>query len=618
MKRLLLETSFSKIYMIGMILITLLVVGGYFSYAMFTVTKEKSNAISIVTGNLTYKLEVDGTETNTLTVPSNTVKDFTITLSNPNNRVARFNFYYIGDLASNTKVGYIAEEETNTLPDEKGINLEKADTTGSSNTYIIRVINNSGNSVTVNLGVSVGLDYNDLSLPEKGHLFEEITHKGEVGTVVLSNISKDNIYDDGVDTFTTGQYPNNYVWYSGKLWRAVSVNNEEKTVKLVTQWNISAIPYNASGNTTFEGSYMEDWLNDTTVDGFLGNLRDYENFIVTDSVWDATMDATDLGSITRPYGTTTETASVGLLNLYEYQSSYSGTYNYYGYLNNDLQWWLITPDTSTKIWQVNSKGTGYISGSTTSYEPTGTAGIRPSIVLKSNIKIIDGDGTENNPYRLEGDNDTNLSGVLLSSRYSGEYMRFGNNENSLYRIVSHETDGLTKITSAEPLKSSGMFITSAFSSESSDIYYSSSNVIGTFLNGDYLNSYVDSSYNEMIEESTTWYLGNVGAGENYKLSKYADTNMATYTTSTEVKIGLLRMGELMSGQFTYVEGNTTYWLLTLNSQKTFVRTSYLAGNGSSDYTTKSFGIKPSLNLKSNVVITGGDGTKNNPFTLDLA
>ena len=245
MKKLLLETSFSKIYMIVMIITTLLILGGYFSYAMFTVSKEKSNAISIVTGNLTYKLEVDGEEGNTLTVPSNTVKDFTITLSNPNNRTARFNFYYVGSLVSNTKVGYIVEDGTNTFPDEKGINLEKEGTVGSSNTYIIRVINNSGKSVTVNLGVSVGLDYNDLSLPENGHLFEEIKAIGEVGTVVLSNISKDNIYDDGVDTFTTGEYPNNYVWYSGKLWRAVSVNNEEKTVKLITEWPISTINYSS-------------------------------------------------------------------------------------------------------------------------------------------------------------------------------------------------------------------------------------------------------------------------------------------------------------------------------------------------------------------------------------
>ena len=29
------------------------------------------------------------------------------------------------------------------------------------------------------------------------------------------------------------------------------------------------------------------------------------------------------------------------------------------------------------------------------------------------------------------------------------------------------------------------------------------------------------------------------------------------------------------------------------------------------------GIKPAMNLKSNVVITGGDGTKTNPFTIKL-
>ena len=92
MKKILLETSFSKIYMIIMVIITLLILGGYFSYAMFTVSKEKSNAISIVTGNLTYELLVDGEEENTLTVPSNTVKDFTITLSNPNNRTTRLIF----------------------------------------------------------------------------------------------------------------------------------------------------------------------------------------------------------------------------------------------------------------------------------------------------------------------------------------------------------------------------------------------------------------------------------------------------------------------------------------------------------------------------------------------
>ena len=597
-----------------MIIITLLILGSYFSYAMFTVSKERENAISIVTGNLDYKLLIDGEETNSLTVELNTVKDFTITLSNPNNRIARFNFYYVGDLPSNTKVGYIIDDETNTLPDEAGINLEKVDTSGSSNTYIIRVINNSVSSVTINLGVSVGLDYNDLTLPENGHLFEEITYEGEVGTVALSNISKDNIYDDGTDTFITGQYPNNYVWYSGKLWRAVSVNNEEKTVKLVTQWNISAIEY-SSGSSAFEGSYMEEWLNDMTVDGFLYNLREPENFIVMDAVWDATMDDTELGSITKPDGETLVTASVGLLNLYEYQTSYKGTSAYSGYLNNGLYWYTITPYSLSSVrYIINNVGNvGNNSSSSNSY------GARPSINLKSNIRIVEGDGTVGNPYRLEGDKDTNLSGTLLNTRYSGEYICFGNDENNLYRIVSHENGTGTKITSAEPLRSNGEFITINFGNNAT---FSSSNTIGSFLNGEYLNNYVDSSYSEMIEESTIWYLGTVGdnSSYSYKNAKYTDANIDNLTSSTtNAKVGLLRFGELMSGQFGNIN-RMNYWTITPFAPSlvwpvgSMGDAYYISPSG---IESASYGINPSLNLKSNVIITGGDGTLQNPFELSI-
>ena len=280
----LLNFSFSKIYMISVILISLLIMGGYFSYAMFTVSEERSNAISIVTGNLIYDLTVDGEDIESLVIPANTTMEFIVVLSNPNNRIARFNFYYLGNLPDGVSAGYIVEENFNIPPEEVGINLEKNGTSGSSNTYKIKVTNASDSNITINLGVGVGLDYNDLTLPSNGHLFEE--YKVNLSDIVLTSPGENgDIYDDGTDTFITGTNPDNYIWYSGKLWRAVSVNNEAKTTKLVTQWNISAITY-SSGSTDFEGSYMEDWLNDTSVDGFLGNLRDYENFIVTDAVWD--------------------------------------------------------------------------------------------------------------------------------------------------------------------------------------------------------------------------------------------------------------------------------------------------------------------------------------------
>ncbi len=392
------------------------------------------------------------------------------------------------------------------------------------------------------------------------------------------------------------------------MWRAVSVNNEAKTTKLVTQWNISTSNYNKYSDSSFAGSYMEDWLNDTSVDGFLYNLRDYENFTVTNSVWDATLNDKDLGSIERPNGTSVVTDAVGLLNVYEYQASYD---NSKSYLNNDIgpEWWTITP-TSFSAYRVANNNIGSSSAN------SAPSGIRPAINLKSNVRILDGNGTENNPYRLEGDNDSNLSGTMLNTRYIGEYIRFGSGENNLYRIVSHETDGLTKITSAEPLKSNGEFIESAFDINK-NANYSSSNTIGTFLNGEYLTNYVGDNYINMIEDDTTWYLGKV-QGVSYKLAKYTDETGNTLTSSTTTaKVGLLRLGELMAGQFDTVSNNANYWLLTptnstLNNVTNFGDT-YFLYNGD-----EPLNIKPALNLKSNVVITSGDGTKNNPFQIELS
>ena len=469
------------------------------------------------------------------------------------------------------------------------------------------------NKYNLKLWITDEVDGNYSGQVFSGKLRVEVSQaRPSAGDTILAGLGDSgDTYDDGTDTFITGEDPNNYIWYSGKLWRAVSVNKEANTTKLVTQWNISAIPYNASDNTAFEGSYMEDWLNDTSIDGFLYNLRDYENFIVTDAVWDATMDSANLGSIERPNGTTTVTASVGLLNMYEYQSSNNGNAN--GYLNNGLDWWTLTPYSSSRVRFVYSSGyADYNSPSNITYN----IGVRPAIKLKSNVKIVDGDGTVDNPYRLNGDNDTDLSGTLLSSRYSGEYIRFGNDENNLYRIVSHENGVGTKIVSTEPLKSSSAFITSAFGSSTT---FSSTNTIGTFLNGEYLTSYVDSNYGEMIEDSTSWYLGTVGDGGSYKLAKYTDTNMSSTTSSiTDAKVGLLRLGELMAGQFDRYDNNADYWTLTAHSSSSvwfLYDVGVVAVRGSVSYYSK--GVRPSLNLKSNVIITSGNGTKENPFEIAL-
>ena len=454
-------------------------------------------------------------------------------------------------------------------------------------------------------------DGGDLSFSVKinayGKTGNAMPETGPVAKVLLSGVGDNGVIDtsDSEKTFITGTNPNNYIWYSGKLWRAVSIDSSDNSVKLVTQWNISALPYNANRNTAFQGSYMEKWLNDTSADGFLGNLREPDKFIKTDSVWNATMTT----ETTKPEKTTMVTDAVGLLNIYEYTMSYKNATDETGYLNNGLYWRTLTPYNTSIVLGVNRYGNSDHS------DPAFSNGSRPSINLKSAVKIIDGDGTVDNPYRLQGDNDS-PTGALLSTRYSGEYISFGTGENNLYRIVSHENGTGTKITSAIPLKDSGNYKKMSFGSTTT---YSKDNTIGTFLNGDYLTSgtYLTSDQVNMIEDNTTWYLGTVGNGVNYKLAKYQDKTGSNLTTSTTTaKIGLLRIGELMVGQFDKDGNNTNYWTLTPYGTSD-VRYVSNYGFGSSNGRTASYGSRPSMNLKSNVIITGGDGTKSNPFQIKL-
>ena len=637
--------SKEKILILGLILLMIIAVIGV-SYAAFSYTGTGSQVNSITSGAImmTYT-ESDNVINMTGALPT-TDATGTVRLTEGE----YFDFTISSNITGNVNINYEISAKDVTTSDRKidGSNIKlyltriKEDGTeeelmspetyneeASANNYTGRPAGemslyassmNSSETNNYRLRMYVTEEYNpqgdggNLQFSVKINVYGKDGDKmpvttGPVADVLLSGVGANGAINttDKDQTFITGTDPNNYIWYSGKLWRAVSIDPDDNSVKLVTQWNISSITY-SSGSTAFEGSYMEDWLNDTSVDGFLGNLRDYENFIKLDSVWNAT----ETTATTKPAETTMVTDPVGLLNIYEYRMSYSGTTYSNGYLNNGIIWRSITPYSSSRLWRV------FYNGGPDNDTPSNALGVRPSINLKSNVKIVSGDGTINNPYRLNGDNDTELSGTLLNTRYSGEYIRFGTGENNLYRIVSHENGTGTKITSDEPLKSDGEFIEIAFARYNAETF--SSTTIGTFLNNDYLNkenSYLIDEDIAMIEDNTTWYLGTVGDGVSYKLAKYTNTTDDILTTSvTTAKVGLLRMGELMAGQFDRYGNTTTYWTLTPYSSD-YLWIMALTSGSSYSRRSYAYGVRPSLNLKQNVIITGGDGTLQNPFTLTL-
>ena len=595
------STNISKTYMFILLGVSALMMVGYFSYAWFTV--QGVQKYSVVTGNLTGTLAIGSSTANingagvieyTPTTDSDTL---TVTVTNSSDRTVKNSLYYYTLSDSSIAIGYTSD--TSTVPSTIGVSVDK----GKSLTYKIKIT--GANGKTIRIGSSMGLVNSNLTLPTGASALEKFGLT--VSETLLAGVGNNGKIDatDPEQTFITGTDPSNYIWYSGKLWRAVSIDPSDNSVKLVTQWNISALPYNAENNTAFQGSYMEQWLNDTSVDGFLGNLREPEKFIKTDSVWNATMST----SLDKPEKTTMVTDAVGLLNIYEINSCTNASFST-GYLNNGLYWWTLTPYSDSGVRYI-----GIDRVVTYNVSPTVSVGSRPSLNLKSAVRIIDGDGTIDNPYRLQGDNDS-PTGALLSTRYSGEYISFGTGENNLYRIVSHENGTGTKITSAIPLKDSGNYKTSAFGD---NITFSKDNTIGTFLNGDYLTNgtYLTSNQVNMIEDNTIWYLGTV-ADTSYKLAKYQDATSSSLTqVTTTAKIGLLRLGELMVGQFDKYSNNTTdYWTLTPYSTSN----TYYVGNigiASASRLTASYGIRPSINLKSTVKIVSGKGTKSDPFQLSV-
>ena len=120
----------------------------------------------------------------------------------------------------------------------------------------------------------------------------------------------------------------------------------------------------------------------------------------------------------------------------------------------------------------------------------------------------------------------------------------------------------------------------------------------------------------LVNLDTIWYLGNVNGDKGYKLAKYQDEISNILTSNTTIAtVGLLRYGELLLSQVN--ENNTSYWTLTtaMNGGRIY---NINEENSLTYDLTQNHGIKPALNLKYNVIITSGDGTKENPFTIELA
>ena len=402
---------------------------------------------------------------------------------------------------------------------------------------------------------------------------------------------------------------NNYVWYSGKMWRIVALNSYG-TIKLVTQDNMTSLSWYTSSNTDYSQSQIRSWLNTEFLPTINSNL-------IVESNWDYTT----YESFPTEKDTENEidvTNRVGLLNVYDFMMT-GGTFDQNTsktYLNNSYNWWTTSPKTSgSYVWLIDSYGYAY------SRSPIGCYGVRPSVNLKSNITLTgEGNGTIEAPYKLEGDTQVGQASELLSTRISGEYIKFNN---AKYRIVGTE-NGLTKITMADYSKNKNTLSTSLqFGASADELTFSTTYGIGKYLddwynatsetdtNKTYTGLYLSETSKAMIatpSDGVRWYAG-LDSGTSY------DYTESIQGTAIEATIGLGRYGEMFSTQFgNGYSTSTDTWLITKNGDSDVWSVNQY-GYAYNNSPTNRSGVQPSFYLKSDVKITGGTGMPHDPYTI---
>ena len=447
---------------------------------------------------------------------------------------------------------------------------------------------------------------------------------GPIKDVILSNFpelelgengcknSTENNYSYSKGCYIKGNPTNNYIWYSGFLWRIMGIN-ADGTVRLITDENVTAIPWGADDTAeNWDGSYAKDWLNNY----FYPRLKG--NDIIKEETW-CSETTTDNSSVRTECKTnlSIQPAYVGLMTIDEYNLAGGSS----SYLNIGQSQWTMTPYSSSRAWFVD------YSVSASNWSVSVAYGLRAVINVNSNVTITFGNGTlgetwsnQAGPYILNEDKSVEVTGKLNEKATSGEYVMFSGKK---YRVVDKDSDGNTKLILdgyyEEPEET---IYTMSYGSSST---FSKDTGIGQKLNGDVLNWLTnnDGSEKSKLVSDYTWYQNNFNFGYDYKVS----LNEESPTRSIQATVGLIRVGEMLSSQSSSIltkgytttssySNATTYWTMTSYTTNSSLAW-YVNTSGYSYYSSVSFadGLRAVIVVNSDVTITSGNGTWSNPYQI---
>ena len=426
-----------KIYFLVLLLITILVTTFYFSYAIFSNTKEEHGKLNIVAGTLNYKIESSELDSDSITLPANTSKEIKIKLTSLNEVSSKYELYYILDKTNDkVSVGYSKDTKDSVLG-----------TVEANKNKIITIVirNDSDTSSKITFKVLGGLLNNNLALKDENSLNQEVSiyrvlskailedNKLITATPTLTTSSNNTSDESGLYSSTAtntgnptyyfrGNVENNYVKFAGFTWRIVRIN-EDGTVRLIMQDGINNnqtyyFNYPASNyyytDSNQAKNIVDEWYNtnisinlDYSNNVVIGNYCEQAKVKRFSNWTSGNANMTLYSSYTPDFkcnsdgnGKGVVNANVGLLTYDEvvYAGGYfdqnnSNNYLYNGNSNNSF--YTMSPSgsdgTTSFLWVMGRYiGCGSVSG---------VYLLKPVINLKTDVVVL-GNGKSSSPYQL--------------------------------------------------------------------------------------------------------------------------------------------------------------------------------------------------------------------------
>ena len=466
-----------------------------------------------------------------------------------------------------------------------------------SKQYInIRIDNNKGNIKVQYSMICIknANDPNTMSLKYK-HLIEKSENCENYVPVVtnslinaVKNIPASNV---GTTSYISNNSVNNYVWYSGKMWRILSYDTTERTIKLVSDDVVSIVSYDnkkdAQGhfNNNYSASNIFIWLKNV----FLPTLRNTDKYLL-DIEWNYSAVASNVSSpIT---GGNTVISKVGMLNAFEYNQISP-------ILSTGKNYWLLSTTGTENAWYVNTSGT------VTSSNVSEYYGVRPVIMLKPNVTYINGgNGSYQNPYRLTGDVGANI-GTNLNTRFAGEYVSL----NGITFRISSVDARYTKLVAQTTLNFDSTYINSIehitpaeynLGDSSIELHFFDKKYSDNTYIGEYLRKWISPVEDKLIE----------GDFCRMKMDKTISQTIECPPEDTlNSKVAIPKVGDMYA-----LDTNKTYWTLNNSTDDKL----YVVNNGivvNDKAVTEKASILPIVVVNNTVTIAGGNGTQENPYIL---